>query len=140
MALLVAVALALGIVAFGVSLARVPLAFVWTCFAGLALLALMSCLQVFAKTARGGGMLTTMVIFPLMMIGGSFFPFEIMPAWMQRVGRWTPNGLAVARLKEILFGTIDVRALGVAALAIGAGAFVAFLIANWQTRRRFRTP
>jgi len=139
MALLVSVALALGVVAFGVSIARVPLALLWTCFAGFALLTLLGCLQVFAKTARGGGMLTTMIIFPLMMIGGSFFPFEIMPAWMQRVGRWTPNGLAVARLKEILFGTIDFRALGVAALAIGAASVVAFVIGNWQTRRRFRT-
>jgi ABC-type multidrug transport system permease subunit len=139
MALLVSVALAVGVIAFGVSPSRVPLALVWTCFAGFALLTLLGCLQVFAKTARGGGMLATMLIFPLMMIGGSFFPFEIMPAWMQRVGQWTPNGLAVARLKEILFGAIDYRALGIAALAIGAAAIVCFLVGNWQTRRRFRT-
>ena len=107
--------------------------------AGLALLSLMSGLQVSAKTARGGGLMSTMVIFPLMMIGGSFFPFEIMPAWMQRVGRWTPNGLATAQLKDILFGTLDARAFGRAAFVIGAVALVAFAFANWQTRRRFRT-
>ena len=50
-------------------------------------------------------MLASLMVFPLMMIGGSFFPFEAMPAWMAAVGRWTPNGQAVARLKDILDGS-----------------------------------
>ena len=45
-----------------------------------------------------------MIVFPLIMIGGSFFPFEVMPAWMARIGRWTPNGLASRNVKQILFG------------------------------------
>ena len=61
-------------------------------------------IQLLASSTRGGQFLSSMIVFPLMMIGGSFFPLEVMPPWMARIGRWTPNGLGVVQLKEILFG------------------------------------
>ena len=56
---------------------------------------------------------------------------EAMPGWMAAVGRWLPNGQAVVRLKEILGGAVDPAALGVAALAIGLPAALAF---GWSAR------
>jgi ABC-type multidrug transport system permease subunit len=73
------------------------------------------------------------------MIGGSFFPFEAMPPWMAAIGAWTPNGLALLRLKALLFGELVPGALAMAALGIGAPAAVAFLWSTRQLRRRFAT-
>jgi ABC-type multidrug transport system permease subunit len=78
-----------------------------------------------------------MIIFPLMMLGGSFFPFESMPAWMAAVGRWTPNGLGVTQLKELLYGDVAPLPIAVAALGIGIPAAAAFLFAARRLRVRF---
>ncbi|HET9272107.1 MAG TPA: ABC transporter permease, partial [Vicinamibacterales bacterium] len=95
-------AIALGIAGFGVPWSRAPLALLWASYSGAAILCMMTGLQLISTSARGGQLLSTMVVFPLIMIGGSFFPFETMPAWMAGVGRWTPNGLAVLETKKIL--------------------------------------
>jgi len=73
---------------------------------------------------------------PLMMLGGSFFPFEAMPAWMAAAGRWTPNGLGVATLKELLYGNVSVTALGIGVLGIGIPATLAF-VGAWRRLRSF---
>ena len=78
-----------------------------------------------------------MVVFPLLMIGGSFFPLEVMPPWMARVGRWTPNGLAVAEIKEILFGHPHPATVAIAAVAIGAPAALALWIGVRRLRGQF---
>jgi ABC-type multidrug transport system permease subunit len=119
---------------FGLAWSRVPLALVWCVFASGALIALLTLLHIAGGSQRGGEMLSSVVVFPLMMLGGSFFPFEAMPAWMAAAGRWTPNGLAVARLKELLYGDPSFSALGVAALGIGIPAAVAFALARRRVR------
>jgi ABC-type multidrug transport system permease subunit len=79
------------------------------------------------------------VVFPLIMIGGSFFPFEAMPPWMANIGRWTPNGLAVIQLKQLLFGPIDPTAIVIAAIGIGVPAVLAFLLATRRLTGAFAT-
>jgi ABC-type multidrug transport system permease subunit len=135
----VAVALLAATALFGVPWARLPLAIAWCMFAGAALLALMTLLQVTAASERGAQLLSTLLVFPLMMIGGSFFPFEAMPVWMAAVGQWTPNGLALVRLKEILFGQPSAGPLLLAAAAIGVPAALAFGLTLRRLRGRFAT-
>lgn len=137
MALAALVALVLGVMTFGVPSGRAPLALAWAAFAGGALFSYLVLLQVFASTTRGGQFLSSMIVFPLVMIGGSFFPFEVMPPWMARIGRLTPNGLAVTQIKEILFGHPTVATLAVAALSIGVPAAVALWICVRRLRRQF---
>lgn len=137
--LVVGIALLASTVMFGVPLIRVPLALLWCMFAAAALLALMTLLQLAATSERGGQLLSTMVVFPLIMIGGSFFPFEAMPAWMASIGRWTPNGLAVVRLREILFGDPGPGAMLVATAVIGVPALLAFLLTVRRLRGSFAT-
>ena len=67
-----------------------------------------------------GNVVISAVLFPLLMLGGSFFPSEAMPGWMAQVGRWTPNGWAVERLK---------------ALADSAGRTAGQLAINWVLRQ-----
>lgn len=129
MALAVIVALVLGVTMFGVPMGRTPAALAWAAYAGGALFSYLVLIQVLASSTRGGQFLSSMIVFPLIMIGGSFFPFEVMPPWMARIGRWTPNGLGVAQIKEILFGHPDPVRLAVAAIAIGVPAALALWIA-----------
>lgn len=79
-----------------------PLAVLWATAAGAMLSAMMTTFQLFASSQRAGNILTMAIVFPLMMIGGSFFPFEAMPVWMAAIGRCTPNGWALERLKDII--------------------------------------
>ena len=133
------IALAGAMVLFDVPWARVPAALAWCAFAGGALLALMTFLHTLASSQRGAEMLGSTIVFPLMMIGGSFFPFEAMPAWMAAVGQWTPNGLAVARLKDLLYGDVSASALLTATVGLGAPAAIAFALAARRLRGKFAT-
>jgi ABC-type multidrug transport system permease subunit len=135
----VLVALVASTAIFGVAWTRLPLALLWCMAAGTALLALMTLLHVSATSERGANMLSTIVVFPLIMIGGSFFPFEAMPAWMAAIGQWTPNGLALVRLKEILFGQPAAGPLLLAAVGIGVPAGLAFILTVRRLRGTFAT-
>jgi hypothetical protein len=53
---------------------------------------------------------------------------------MATAGQWTPNGLAVARLKDLLYGDPSFSALAVAALGIGIPAAAAFALARRRVR------
>jgi ABC-type multidrug transport system permease subunit len=128
------VGLLIAVAFYGVGIGRLPLALLWCAFAGTALLAFFYLLQVISGSQRGAAVLSTIIVFPLIMIGGSFFPFESMPPWMVAVGRWTPNGLALIRLKEILAGTAEPASLLAAVLGIGLPA----ILAVWLTVRRIR--
>ncbi len=123
--------------AASVPLWRVPGALVWCTFSGTALISLFLVLQFLASTARGANIVTTMVLFPMMMIGGSFFPFEMMPGWMAAIGRLTPNGQGVTQLKALLLGPVDVTSLTAATAAIGLPAVALFFISARLVRGRF---
>lgn len=138
-AIVALVGLATVVTFFGVALERLPLALLWSTFAGTTLLLYFILIQTFATSRRGGSLLTTILVFPLMMIGGSFFPFETMPDWMASIGRWTPNGLAVVRLKEMLIAQPEVSAVAVAAVGIGLPAVLAYAIAVSRLHGRFPT-
>jgi ABC-type multidrug transport system permease subunit len=114
-----------------------PLAVAWTICTGILFMTGMTALQVHAASQRAGNILTMVLIFPLMMIGGSFFPFEAMPAWMATVGRLTPNGWALRRLRSILEGRVDLLAVALGfALLLGL-SLVLFFISARQVRRAF---
>jgi ABC-type multidrug transport system permease subunit len=136
-ALIAAIALAAGTALFDIAWWRLPGALAWCVFVGGALLALLTLLQTFASSQRAADMLSSALVFPLMMLGGSFFPFETMPAWMASIGRWTPNGLGVARLKDLLYGDVALTSVAVAAVGIGLPAVVAFVAAGRRLRGRF---
>ncbi len=118
------VVLAAGISYVGLPWVRLPLALVWSVAVGVMLTAMMLLLQVSASSRRGASFLTFAVVMPLMMVGGSMFPFEIMPRLLASIGRWTPNGWAVGHLKAILLGTE-----GLLALAAGFGLMAVFAAA-----------
>ncbi len=121
------VILTLGTAYLGLSFLNLPLAVLWTTFSGTVFLVAMILLQLFASSQRAGSILSSSLVFPLLMIGGSFFPSEVMPAWMATLGAWTPNGMALELLKDILLERHELQALVttfVAMLVVGTVLFV----------------
>ena len=93
-------------------------------------------LHLSASSQRGGNLVSNMVLFPLLMLGGSFFPFEAMPDWMAAAGAWLPNGRAVMVLRDLMTGTAsltEVAATAGALVVFGGACFVA--TAAWIPRR-----
>ena len=93
---------------FGVDWIRLPLATVWSVVSGCTLLSLFTLLQVLARTQRAAVLVANLVMFPLLILGGSLFPAEGMPASLLAIGRWTPNGWALAHLKKVFAGSAGI--------------------------------
>ncbi|HJU87163.1 MAG TPA: ABC transporter permease [Gemmatimonadota bacterium] len=134
LAVVSAIGLAAGRWLFGIEVHNLPLAFLWLAFVGLALLALFTLVQVLAPSERAGNVLVNAVTLPLAMLGGSFFPFEAMPEWMASLGRRTPNGWALLRLRALMDGALEPGILA-ASMAAAAGIAVAL---GWVVSRRLR--
>jgi len=127
--------LALSVVGFGIPAAPMVLGLVWCAFAGTGMIAPFVAIQLLASSQRAGNILTSAVLFPLMMLGGTFFPFEAMPGWMARVGRWTPNGIGVTELKKLMTSGPDAGSLLVGAAGIGLVAALCFVFATRRLAR-----
>jgi len=76
----------------------------WLALTGPILFALLSLIQVLAPSKKSGGMISTLLMFPLLMVGGSFFPTETMPKFIASIAQYTPNGRVVEPLKGYLIG------------------------------------
>ena len=129
------IVLAAGIAYLEIAWTRLPTALAWSVATGLTLTAAMLVLQVHARTRRGASFLTFAVVMPLMMLGGSLFPLEVMPKWMAAIGRWTPNGWAVEQLKAILLGRAGPGELSA---AFGLAAAVSVVLLGWAGWRMHR--
>ncbi len=122
---------------FGFRWADLPLAAVWVVGSGLALTLVMMLIQLFAASQRAGHLLTNTVVFPLTMIGGSFFPFEAMPAWMAAIGKRTPNGWALERFKAILFERASAGETALAFAVLAAAITVLLFLCQSRLRGAF---
>jgi ABC-type multidrug transport system permease subunit len=71
------------------------------------------------------------------MAGGCFFPFDVMPDWLVRIGKWTPNGLAVVQFKDVLLGTANPAHLAVVLAGLAAAGLLAYLLALRGLRGAF---
>jgi ABC-type Na+ efflux pump permease subunit len=100
---------------------------IWMTLVAGMFIALFSVLQLWATSQRGGSILLNLIIFPMMMIGGSFFPPESMPEWLRSLGRFTPNGYSLSVLKTIQAGDVVTAANGAAV----AGLLAITLLLLW---------
>jgi ABC-2 type transport system permease protein len=121
----VALALAVGRVAFGVRLpSHVPgyaVAAVLTMAAGLALGAAISAVSRSVKMSQTVG---TVVFFPMMFTSGVWVPVQMMPPALRDVVEWTPFGATAQALDQAMAGDFP----GLVHLAVTAG-WAAVLIA-----------
>ncbi len=121
------VLLTVGMLFLDIPLARLPIALAWTTLSGVTFVLMFMWIFVHARTRRAGMVVTNGLVYPLMMLGGSFFPVEVMPAWMGTVGRVTPNGWSLERLKDILIARTDATTLLASTAVLLTVALVIFL-------------
>ena len=127
-ALICALLLLIGFFYHGISMSKFPVALGWLVLAGVGFCGLMALIQIFAPTHRAGSLITFIVVFPLLMMGGSFFPFESMPAWMAAIGKWTPNGIVLEQLKSYLLDRYDANVFLISFVALAGICLVIWVV------------
>lgn len=121
----------------GMPVPSLPAAVLWMAFVGTVFYLLFLWIAVQPATQRAANVLSNLIIFPLSMLGGCFFPFEWMPAWMARMGRLTPNGWALTEFKAILDGNAGAAHLAASAALLAGVAALAFVLTLRRLRRGF---
>lgn len=121
----------------GTDVRNPAVAVLWIAASGTGFYLLSVVLSTLATGPRAANMLGNLVLMLLGMLGGCFFPFEIMPEFLARIGRLTPNGWALLRFREILSGEASAGGLVLAFGCLAVGAAVLFSLAAWRLRRRF---
>lgn len=89
-----------GFLYLGIAWHKLPASLLWVAVSGIALFAWFGALQMSSSSRRAGNLVTSMLLFPLLMIGGSFFPLASLPNWMAAFGRRTPNGFIADQLSS----------------------------------------
>ena len=117
-----------------VPVASVPLATSWLVLSGTVFYLFLVTIAVHASSQRSANVIGNLVVFPLSLVGGSFFPFEMMPDWMASIGRLTPNGWAVTRFKAFVAGSAHTQDFLIGAGCMAAVGSILFLM----TIRRMR--
>ncbi len=135
MSTICALALVAGAFLYDLDWMRMLGSLLWAVFTGFLLLAMLMLIQSYASSQRTGTVLTSLIIFPLMMVGGSFFPFEIMPSFLRTIGRWTPNGWSLTIFKAILAGEAQIPMIGGAVVGLGSVAVCLLLLTARRLRR-----
>lgn len=116
---------------------KLPLSLLWISVSGVALFAWFAVLQMAFSTRKAANLFSSMLLFPLLMLGGSFFPFEAMPDWMAAIGRASPNGYVAHHLKLEI---ISEGALSIAAvewLIVTGAAVAGLIICKWRLQNGF---
>lgn len=136
-AIVAGITLFLGFLYHGIGWAHYPISLLWLVVSGIALFAWFSALQMLFSNQKAAGVTSTLLVFPLLMAGGSFFPMAVMPGWIATIGRASPNGFMADRLiTEITSmgaGAIDLQSW----LILLAGAAGGLLICAWRLRTGF---
>jgi ABC-type multidrug transport system permease subunit len=84
-------------------------------------------------------MISTLVMFPLLMAGGSFFPTETMPKFIAAIAGYTPNGRVIEPLKAYLTGEFGSSGLFGHAWGIMAVTALLVLLAGLMSARKSLT-
>jgi ABC-type multidrug transport system permease subunit len=109
----------------------------WFVASGAVFFLLMLQLQTAASNERAANLLTNLFVMPLMMLGGTFFPFEALPKHLAAIGRWTPNGWLLMEFKAILNGAVGAGRLAADFAIVTLAAALLLLIAAKRVRMKF---
>jgi ABC-type transport system involved in cytochrome c biogenesis permease component len=105
--------------------------------AGVGFFAWFAALQMLFSSRKGASLLTTILLFPLMMMGGSFFPLDALPNWLAEIGRMSPNGFVADRFTTELTSatawTYDLKSWAI----ILAMTISGLAISSWRLKTGF---
>ena len=91
------VTLLIGFLYHGISWAKLPSSLIWISISGVALFSWFAALQMLFSNQKTASVISSMLLFPLLMAGGSFFPLAVLPGWIAAIGRASPNGFVSHR-------------------------------------------
>lgn len=97
-AALVLITMTVGFLYHGIAWNEFLPSLIWLTVSGVGIFAWFAVLQMMFATQRNANLLTTILLFPLLMAGGSFFPLAVLPDWIAAIGRVAPNGFVVDRM------------------------------------------
>ena len=115
---------------FALSWQKLPLMMLWLVFSGLVIYQLFAALALIMPTAKVASIVVNATTFPLLMLGGSFFPMEAMPDWLAAVGEYLPNGFLLKGLKDWLVRDQTISEAMLLPLILGAVMLLAFWLLN----------
>jgi ABC-type Na+ efflux pump permease subunit len=101
-----AVVMLVGFAYHGVAWSKFLPSLAWVSLGGVGLFAWFAAIQMLFPNNRAANIVTTVLLFPLMMAGGSFFPLAALPEWISDMGRIAPNGFIVDRLGNEFVSTM----------------------------------
>jgi ABC-type multidrug transport system permease subunit len=135
--LIAAITLAVGFAYHDVAWSKFVPSLLWVSFGGVGLFAWFAAVQMLFPNNQAANLVTTLLLFPLMMAGGSFFPLAALPDWIASIGRLSPNGFIVDRLSGELGSanawSIDARSW----LTLLAVTFSGLALSTWRLRNGF---
>lgn len=135
--LLGGITLTLGFLYHDVAWGKFVPSLVWITISGVGLFAWFAALQMLFPTAKAASLLTTILLFPLLMMGGSFFPLDVLPDWIAAIGRMSPNGFVVDRLTRELTSatawTFDVKSWSIVLVMTVSG----LAVCTWRLKTGF---
>ncbi|MEM7431458.1 MAG: ABC transporter permease [Pseudomonadota bacterium] len=137
MTAIVALTLAIGFIYHDIHWNEFFSALLFFAIAGVGLFAWFAALQMLFANQNAAGLMTSILLFPLLMAGGSFFPLDVMPDWMAAIGRVSPNGFVV--------DNVGVELTTPGAFSIGLSSWAIMLVATalglaicaWRLRAGF---
>ncbi len=132
-----AITLAIGFVYHDVAWSKFPSSLLWVSFGGVGLFAWFAALQMLFANNRAANLVTTILLFPLMMAGGSFFPLAALPDWIAGIGRMSPNGFIVDRLSGELTAASAWSIEADSWLILLAMTLSGLAISTWRLRSGF---
>ena len=109
----------------------------WVTVGGVGLFAWFAAVQMLFSTTKAANLITSIIVFPLLMMGGSFFPLAALPDWLAAIERLSPNGFLVDQLTSELTSattwTFDTRAWSI----VAAMAVSGMMISIWRLQTGF---
>jgi len=122
---------------FNIPLKQWPILVVGLVFAGMVMWQLLLVLALMLNSQKSANIVVNAAIFPILMLGGSFFPFEAMPDWLAAIGIYLPNGWLIQTLKDYLISD-NTAGLWLPLLA-GFTVFIGFAFINQRLLQRLVT-
>ena len=131
------ITLVIGFLYHGISWAKLPSSLLWIAISGVALFSWFAALQMLFSNQKTASVISSVLLFPLLMAGGSFFPLAVLPDWIAAIGRASPNGFVADRLTSEIIApgawSIDMSSW----LIVIAGAAIGLSVCAWRLRSGF---
>lgn len=136
LAAIFAFVMVVGRVLFQLHVASVIQAFAFGVASAFAILCALHVLVLLARTEQAATVLTSFIIMPLILVGGSFFPIEWLPPGLRWVALHTPNGWMRGVLKDLFLGHSPAGAWLTGAFTCIVAGLLLLFVSDRLARRR----